>query len=599
MESRRIVIQLIFIAVFTVIGVKLFFIQVVESDYKEKAESNILQRITTYPHRGIIYDRNGNLLVANTPVYNLQVIPREVADNFDKTSFCQLVDLSPTEFDERIQKARKYSRVKNSDFIKQISQHDFAKIQDKLIGYPGFYEEARTVRFYPYENTANAFGYLGEVSPNQLKKDTAKYYNRGDYIGVSGLESYYEDYLRGKRGVRYVMVNVNRIVKGSFKEGLYDTLAIPGDDLISSIDADLQAYAEQLMKGKIGSVVAIEPSSGEILSMVSAPTYNPNILSGKGLRNNFQALQKDSLNPLFNRPIMATYPPGSIFKTIQALIALQEGVIKPNESIASFSSPMGDHAAFGYYDIPKGIKYSSNTFFYTLFKRIINQNENSNTYVDTRLGVAKWKAYLENFGLGKRLGIDLPNEKRGSLPSISYYDKIYGENQWKFSNIYSLSIGQGELLVTPIQMANLAAAIANKGYYYRPHLVKGIGDNRKPLPPFQEKIYTGIDSAYFAPVIEGMSQAVYGTAQRAVIPGIELCGKTGTAENPHGPDHSVFIAFAPRDNPKIAISVYVENSGWGGRAAASTASLLIEKYLKGEVKRKNIEAFVLKGEFLY
>lgn len=599
MESRRIVVQSIFIIVFLIIGVKLFFIQVIDSDYKEKAESNILQRITTYPHRGIIYDRNEKLLVANTPVYNLQVIPREVSDDFDKESFCQLMNLTSVEFDEKMQDAKKYSRVKNSDFLKQISQDNFAKIQDRLIAYPGFYEEARTVRFYPYHNTANAFGYLGEVSPRQLERDTSNYYKRGDYIGISGLESYYEDYLRGKRGVRYVMVNVNRIVKGEFKNGAYDTLAIPGEDLISTIDADLQSYAETLMQGKIGSVIAIEPSSGEILSMVSAPSYDPNQLTGRGLRENFRSLQQDTLNPLFNRPVMATYPPGSIFKTVQSLIALQEGVIKPEERIACFSSPMGDHAAFGYYDIVKGIKYSSNTFFYNLVKRTIQQKKHKNPFIDARLGLETWRGYVERFGFGGKLGIDLPNEKKGIIPSLENYDRQHGENRWTYSNIYSISIGQGELDVTPIQMANLAATIANKGYYYRPHLVKGIGGKMEALPRFQEKISTGIDSIHFAPVIEGMSQAVYGTAQRAVIPGIELCGKTGTAENPHGPDHSVFIAFAPRDNPKIAISVYVENSGWGGRAAASTASLLIEKYLTGEVKRKNIENYVLKGKFLY
>ncbi len=601
MENRRYIIIALFALAFIAINVKLFLIQVVDRTYEQQAESNILQRVTTYPHRGIIYDRHGELLVANTPIYNLQVIPREVlnSESFDKESFCQLVNLSPTEFDERLQSAKKYSYVKHSNFIRQISQKDFAQMQDLLVRYPGFYEEVRTVRYYPEHNLANAFGYLGEISRLQLDRDTTDYYQRGDYIGVSGLEAFYEPYLRGKRGVRYVMVNVNRVVKGSFKDGAFDTLAVPGQDLVSTIDTDLQRYAETLMAGKVGSVVAIEPSTGEILAMVSAPSYDPNLLTGGNLGKNFQQLGKDTLNPLFNRPIMAMYPPGSIFKTLQALIALQEGVIRPKETIACFGGPMGDHAASGYYDVVKGIKYSSNTFFYHLFRRIINQEKNPNTYVDSRLGVADWKGYIERFGLGSPLGIDLPNEKGGMLPSIRYYDKIYGENRWKFSNIYSLSIGQGELLVTPLQMANLAATIANKGYYYRPHLIKSVGDTGKPLPQFQERINTGIDTVHFDPVIEGMSQAVYGTAQRAVIPSIEVCGKTGTAENPHGPDHSVFMAFAPRENPKIAISVYVENSGWGGRAAASTASLLMEKYLTGEVKRKYLEEYVLKGEFLY
>ncbi len=598
-QTRRIVVQIIFFAAFVVVNVQLFSVQVLDDTYQKKAENNILQRITTYPHRGIVYDRHGEMLVANIPVYNLQVIPRKVTKDFDKEGFCQLVNLSHDDFEQRMQTAKQYSRAKNSDFIKQISQADFAKMQDLLVHYPGFYEEVRTVRYYPQRNMANAFGYLGEISKTQLERDTTNYYQRGDYIGISGLEAYYEPILRGKRGVRYVMVNVSRVVKGSFQNGEFDTLAIPGEDLVCTVDSDLQNYAEQLMAGKVGSVVAIEPTTGEILSMVSAPSYDPNSLTGRDLGYNFTALGSDSTKPLFNRPIMAMYPPGSIFKTFQSLVALQEGVIKPGETIACFGGPMGDHAASGYYDVPRAIRHSSNTFFYHLFRRIINQEKSPNTYTDSKMGMEIWKKYAQQFGLGAPLGVDLPNEKAGMLPSISYYDRIYGENRWKFSNIYSLSIGQGELLVTPLQMANLAAIMANRGYYYIPHLVKSIGIDGEPLPKFRQKIQVGVDSAYFVPVIDGMSQAVYGTAQRAVIPGIEVCGKTGTAENPHGPDHSVFMAFAPRENPKIAIAVYVENAGWGGRAAASTASLLIEKYLNGEVNRKSLEEYVLKGDFLY
>lgn len=598
MKNRRIVIQLLFFSVFMVITIQLFFIQVVESDYKARAESNILQRTTIYPYRGIIYDRHKKVLVSNTPVYNLQLIPKELPKNFDKSSFCTLLELSDSAFESRFNKAKKYSWVKNSTFIKQLSNTKFAAIQDRLISYRGFYEEVRTARTYPEKTAANAFGYLGEISGKQLKADSSRYYKRGDYIGINGLEAAYEPYLRGKRGVRYVTVNVNRVVKGAFKNGAFDTLSVPGQDLTSTLDADLQAYAEQLMAGKVGSVVALEPATGEVLSLVSAPLYDPNLLSGKKLGTHFLNLQKDSLHPLFNRPIMAMYPPGSIFKVIQALIGLQEKVIGPKEPIGCFSSPMSDHAPFGYYDVKKSIKYSSNTFFYKLFRRIINQRQNANTYADTRLGMLLWENYLQRFGLGKPLGIDIPHEKGGLLPSAKYYDEIYGRGRWKYSNIYSLSIGQGELLVTPLQMANLAAIVANKGYYYPPHLIKAIGTQNEPLEKFRQKIEVGIDSAHFKPVIEGMAQAVYGTARRAIIPGIEVCGKTGTAENPRGEDHSVFIAFAPRENPKIAVSVYVENAGWGGRAAASTAGLLIEKYLTGEVKRKHLEEYVLKGKFL-
>jgi penicillin-binding protein 2 len=396
------------------------------------------------------------------------------------------------------------------------------------------------------------------------------------------------------------MVNVRGVEKGSFKNGQNDTLSVPGLDLVSTVDLDIQQYAEKLLDGKVGSLVALEPSSGEVLSIVSAPFYDPNMLSGREFSKNFKILSSDTLVPLFNRPIMAMYPPGSMFKTVQSLIALQEEVLNPEELIYSDGRLIGDLAPNGYYDLPEAIQYSSNNYFYRVFRRIINRGESPNPYIDARNGLAIWRDYVSRFGLGEALEIDLPNPKSGYVPSVAYYDRIYGENRWKFSNIYSLSIGQGETLVTPLQMANLAAIIANRGFYYIPHIIKSIGDTGSPDSIYMVTQYAGLASVHFSPVIEGMERVSrQGSGRRAYLPDIAVIGKTSTVENPHGPDHSGFMAFAPKEDPRIAVAVYVENSGWGGRAAASIASLVMEKYLTGNVKRKWLEDYVLKGEFLY
>ncbi|GAB4335102.1 MAG: penicillin-binding protein 2 [Flammeovirgaceae bacterium] len=605
MENRRFFILFLVGIVAFVQLLKLFSIQVQDISYQTLANDNFLLREAIYPNRGTIYDRNGKILVCNMPVYSLMYVPKNVQKPFDTLAFCQLMNITKEEYIDRIKKIKKmpeYSLVKPQTFAKVISKEEYARIQDLLVKFPGFFVEARTTRGYPDSVMSNSLGYIGEVSKQMLDKDTTKYYRQGDYIGQSGLEYSYEKYLRGRQGARYVMVNVHGVVKGAFRNGRFDTLPEPGKNIYTGVDLSLQQYAETLMRGKVGSLVAIEPSTGQILAMVSAPFYNPEMLAGEGLSKNYVALEEDSLKPLFNRPIMAMYPPGSIFKTVQSLIALQEGVIAPNQFIVCGPGhPMGDHAPFGSYDIPKAIQYSSNTFFYLLFRRIINQEKDPNTFKDSQIGLDIWRDYLDRFGLGRTLGIDIPNEKSGFMPGSKYYDKVYGELRWKFSTIYSLSIGQGEMLVTPLQMANLAATIANRGYYITPHLVKSIGEDGYVLPQYTKKNFIGIDSAHFELVIEGMARAIYGTAQRAIIPDIEICGKTGTAQNPHGADHSVFMAFAPRNNPKIAIAVYVENAGWGGRAAASTASLVIEKHLKGKIseQRKALEKFVLDGKFLY
>jgi len=596
-NGRKYIIQGSFILTGLVFLIKLFFLQVTDSTYAKVAENNIILTVIEYPYRGLIYDRNKKLLVYNSPQYDIEVVPHEVTVT-DTLAFCQVFGITKEEFVSKIDRAKAYSYVKPSIFIKQITNLEFASLQNHIIDYPGFQIQARTVRAYTEPVLANSLGFIGEISKKELEQDTLGYYKQGDYIGKSGIESSYEQYLRGKRGVRYKIKNVRGVEKGSFQDGKFDTLAVAGEILYSTIDLDLQLYAEKLLDGKVGSIVAIEPSSGEILTIVSRPSYDPAYFTGRKFSERFAEVTSDTSKPLFNRPIMAMYPPGSIFKTLQALIGLQEKVIDPNESIYVDGSLIGDHAPPGYYDLNKAIKISSNNYFFMAFRKIINQKLDDNTYIDSRIGLDKWRKHLANFGLGQPLGIDIPNEKGGLIPGSDYYDNIYSRNRWKFSTIASLSIGQGEMLFSPLQMANLTAILANRGYFYTPHIIKEIEGSPGYNTSFLTKRDSGIDSVHFPLVIDAMEEALRGTAWRAIIPGIAICGKTGTAENPHGEDHSVFMAFAPKDDPKIAISVYVENSGWGGRAAASTASLVIEKYLKGEISKKWLEDYVLKGDFL-
>lgn len=598
-EGRKEIIQIVFVLVGIVFLVKLFFIQIIDDRYEQLANSNAIVKETIYPFRGLIYDRNGKLLVYNSPEYDLLIVNKEVL-SFDSANFCSVFDM--TQEDLRLTfkelKARKeYSPVKPTTFLRQLSNLDFAKIQEHIDEFPGFYIQPRTTRAYATPAMANALGYVSEISKTQLERDLTHVYKQGDYVGQSGIEKYYENELSGTRGVRFKMRNVDGIDKGSFKNGAYDTLSVPGENLTTTVDITLQEYGETLLKGKVGSLVAIEPSTGEILSMISGPSYDPTLLTGRRFSSNFVLVSSDTTKPLFTRPLMAMYPPGSIFKIVQTLIALQEGVVNYETRFPCDKSLVNCHNHPAPVNLYGAIQYSCNPYFHQTFRRIINQGKSPNTFIDSRIGLETWREYVVRFGLGSPLGVDLPSEKGGQMPTTKLYDRVYGENHWKFSTIYSLSIGQGEMLVTPLQMANLAAIIANKGYFYKPHLIKKISDNEIDST-YKVKYETGIDTAYFSFVRDAMSKAIYGTAPRAVIPDIALCGKTGTAENPQGFDHSVFIAFAPKDDPKIAIAVYVENAGWGGRAAASIASLMIEKYLTGEVKRPALVEYVLKGDFL-
>ena len=600
-DNRKYIIQFVFILVGLIYCIKLFQIQFLDDTYGPAAEDNILRKIRDYSYRGIIYDRNGNLLVHNDPVFDIMVIPKE-AEVQDTTKFCELLEIDKAEFERRMNEARDYDIFQPSVFMKMLSIEDFARFEDFLVDFPGFYPQVRSLRGYEHNSLANALGYVGEISKPTLNNDTTGEYKQGDYIGISGVELEYEKELKGKNGVKYKMVNVRGVEKGSFKNGRRDTLSSPGTNLTATIDLELQQYGEWLMEGLAGAAVAIEPSTGEILSIISAPSYSPGYLSGRLFSQNFSELTLDSLKPLFNRAIMSVYPPGSTFKPLQSLIGLQEGVITPKEKIYCSGALVGDHAPPGYYDVFKAVQKSSNNYFYIVFKRIINRNLSDNTFIDSRLGLELWNEYLYKFGLGRPLGIDIPNEKGGQIPSPQLYNRIYGENRWKWSPINSISIGQGEILISPLQMANYSAAIANRGYYYTPHIIKEIGDTGKPKEKYREKHMVGIDTAHFSTVIDAMEAVVNapgGTGFRAAIPGIAVCGKTGTSQNPHGEDHSVFVAFAPKHDPKIAISVYVQNAGQGARSAASIAGLMMEKYLTGEIKKVWIEDYVKKGHFIY
>tara|TARA_R110000796_G_scaffold118864_1_gene232821 strand:- start:195212 stop:197095 length:1884 start_codon:yes stop_codon:yes gene_type:complete len=601
-DNRRYIIQGIFVLIGLVFLIKLFALQVLDKDYTAKAERNIIQPIVQYPFRGLIYDRNKELLVYNEPVYDLMVVPKDVYVA-DTTEFCELLGIEKEAFLENMKIAKAYSWVKPSVFLKKMSQEEYAETQDLLYKYRGFFVNPRTVRGYTSPILANELGYTGEISRRQLDRDTTGYYRSGDNIGITGLEEQYERLLSGKRGVNYKQVNVRGIEKGSFKDGALDTASVPGTNLISTFDLELQTYAEKLLEGKTGSIVAIDPSTGEVLVMATAPTYEPKMLSGREFGKNFSQIALDSSKLLFNRAHMATYPAGSVFKTVQALIALDEGVIRADEQIFVNLNGIGDHAPAGYYDVARGIEKSSNNYFLEVMRRIVNQRVNpNNTFIDTRIGMAKWEEAVKKFGFGAPLGIDIPGEAAGLVPGVKYYDRLYGENRWAYSTIKSISIGQGEVLVTPLQVANLAAIIANRGYYIQPHLVKGTEkDGLVTLKQF-EKNYTGKGSDYYPAIIEGMKRSAVGT-YRAPIIGIPIASKTGTAENgakDESLDHSVFMAFAPVDDPKIAIAVYIENAGWGGRAAATTASLVMEMYLKGYIEKdwRNREEFVLKGDFL-
>ncbi len=591
--NRKYVIMALIVLVALILVVRLFIIQVVKDTYRLSADNNVLRYVTQYPARGLIYDRNNKLLVYNQAAYDLMVVPAQ-SSNTDTAQLCSLLEISHDSFLERMKDATSYSRRAPSVFLKQISAETYARLQEKLFLYPGFYVQPRTLRKYSKPIAGHLLGYVSEVDEALIKK--APYYKSGDYIGKLGIEEAYEKELRGKRGVKIYLVDVYSRIKGSYAEGRLDTVAVQGEDLISSIDMDIQEYGELLMKNKTGSIVALEPKTGEVLSLVSSPNYDPGLLVGRIRSENFAKLNADTAwLPLFNRALQASYPPGSTFKPINGLIGLQEGVINPSTMFGCNQGYLfvGCHSHSSPLNLKGGISNSCNSYFCQTYRRILENQK----YGSIAEAYNKWKGYLNEFGFGKKLGIEFTNELPGLIPSDSYFDRYYGKNRWKALTVISMAIGQGEIGTTPLQMANMTAAIANRGYYYVPHIVKSIGSDKKIDQRFLTKHTISIDSANFEEIILGMEEAVNGeagaTARIAALKDIIVCGKTGTAQNPHGKDHSVFVAFAPRDDPKIAIAVYVENAGFGATYAAPVASLMIEKYLTGKITNTEMEKRIL------
>jgi len=590
--SRKYIIIAFVVLAALLLIIRLFVIQVVKDTYRLSADNNVLRYVTQYPARGLIYDRNNKLMVFNQAAYDLMVVPAQVT-SIDTAEFCELLEITKSSFNDRMNSAISYSRRAPSVFLKQISAESYARFQEKLFLYPGFYVQPRTLRKYSKPIAGHILGYVSEVDESVVKNDP--YYKAGDYIGKLGIEEAYEKNLRGKRGVTIYLVDVYSRIKGSYADGRMDTVAVQGEDIISTVDMDLQEYGELLMKNKSGSIVALEPKTGEELTLVSSPNYDPGLLVGRIRSENFMKLSADTSLPLFNRAIQAKYPPGSTFKPINGLIGLQEKVIEPSTLFGCSNGYLfiGCHSHSSPLDLIHGISNSCNAYFCQVYRRIL---ENP-AYPNVEAAYVKWKEYLDQFGFGQRLGIEFTNELTGFVPSPSYYDRFYGKNGWKALTIISMAIGQGEVETTPLQMANMTAAIANRGYYYTPHIVKSIGAEGKPDGKYLLKHTIEIDSANFESIVLGMEEAVNGgagaTARSAAIRNIIVCGKTGTAENPHGKDHSVFIAFAPKDDPKIAIAVYVENAGFGASYAAPIASLMIEKYLTGEVTNKYSEQRML------
>ena len=580
---------------------RLFYLQVYTDESSSLENDNAIRKTYQYPKRGYIYDRQGKLLVANQPAYDVIVVPREV-EAMDTMMFCSLLKIDKTQFLKSFNRAYRYSPRLPSVFLAHLSKEDHAFLSEKLRKFKGFYVQKRAVRDYQTKIGANVLGYIAEVNPDNLSTDD--YYKLGDLIGKQGVEKSYEKVLRGTKGVKYIQKDIYNRDIGSYKNGQFDTLPVPGKNITLTIDATLQEYGEKLMQNKMGGIVAIEPSSGELLSIVSAPSYNPALLVGRERSKNYTKLFSDSIyRPLFDKALIRMHAPGSPFKTLVALAALQENVISTQETIFCTEKyvygknrrVMKCHCGGGYRNLFSAISKSCNSYFATAFKKTIEKYNDASNAMDI------WSQHIKSFGLGNFLGNDLSVGKKGNIPDGAYYDAWYPDFKWGATTILSNSIGQGEILVTPIQLANMTAAIANKGYYYTPHIIKTI-ENDTINQKFKTKKETSIDAIHFAPVIEGM-YGVYtsGTAGFLKVPGIEICGKTGTAENftiidgvkTPLTDHSIFVAFAPKDDPKIAIAVLVENGYYGARWAGRIASLMIEKYLKGEVSLKYMEQLVL------
>jgi penicillin-binding protein 2 len=590
-----------FVLLALVLLVRLFWLQVVDESYKVTANTNVLRYEVQYPARGLILDRHGNRLVENQTTYDIMVVPRELKA-FDTLAFCSIFRLDPVPFKAAINdiyRRRRQIGYQPAAVLKQAPAEYYAVFQETAFRFPGFYAQARTLRHYTRPIAGNLFGYVTEVDTGIIRRQP--YYRPGDYIGKSGIEEAYEEYLRGRKGISIFVRDVHNQIKEPYREGRFDSSAVAGRDLICTIDSRLQEYGEWLMQNKTGAIVAIEPATGEVLALISAPGIDPTLLVG--INKNFQRMQSDPKKPLFNRAIMAPYPPGSTFKLANALIGLDERVVTPASRYGcaagyriSPGKTLGCHVHASPIDMLQSIQMSCNAYYCNVFRNIIDNP----ACESVEEGFLRWREYVQSLGFGQRTGIDLPSEQAGTLPSVRQYNRIHGEGRWKSLSIISLAIGQGEIGSTPLQMANFAATIANGGYYYRPHVVRRVA-GMDPPDEYRERHSTMIDTACFATIVEGMYRAVHGepgsgaTARIARIPGIDVCGKTGTAQNPHGDDHSTFICFAPRKNPQIAIVAYIENAGFGATWAAPIASLMVEKYLTGQVLRTDLEQYIQAG----
>ncbi len=603
-EKRNIII-VVFILVAIVLLLKILSLQVFSDEYKIAAANNAFYREVQYPARGLIYDRNGKELVVNQTVYDVMVIPREVTE-VDTLEICRTLKVEKETLVSFLVEVEKRKKQKGGigrlqmPFMRQVPAETYALFQEKSYKFPGFYTQARTNRSYVRRISGNLLGYVNEVDKAIIEKNP--YYQQGDYIGRTGIEEAYEEVLRGKKGISIFVRDAHNRIKQPYDGGKSDSIAVAGKNITTTIDADLQEYAEQLMTNKIGGVVAIEPSTGEILAMVSSPGFSPELMTGQDRGKNYARLSTDRFKPMFNRALMSPYPPGSTFKVFTALTGLQEGVVSPETRYGcsmgyKVGRGVGCHAHPSPLNLPQSIMMSCNAYYCYVYRDIVDNPK----YGNIEKGLERWLEYADSFGLGRKLGTDIVGEQAGTLPSIERYNRSYGKRRWNSLTTISLAIGQGESGFTPLQLANLCAAVANRGYYITPHVVKKIEGTDTIPSRFYEKHEANVATEYYEPVIQGMYLAVNSptgvgaTAAWVKIPGIDMCGKTGTAQNPQGEDHSIFFCFAPRENPKIALAVYIENAGAGSRYAAPLASLLVEKYLSGKIseERQRIEDNVL------
>ena len=588
LEYRRFVIAGVATFIVIVYIIRLFTLQLMSDDYKKNADSNAFLKKIAYPSRGVIKDRHGKLLVYNQPSYDIMVVMNEARNHLDTLEFCEALGITREEFDERMEAIKDrsknpgYSRFTEQMFMSQLSDHDFSVLQEKMFRFPGFYAQKRSIRQYEYPYAAHVLGDVAEVSPSDIEEDD--YYQSGDYIGKLGVERYYEKYLRGEKGVQILLRDAHGRIQGSYKDGELDRPPVPGKNLTLGIDIDLQALGERLLEGKIGSIVAIEPKTGEVLCMVSSPTYDPRMMVGRQRSKSHIELSRNSWKPLLNRSIMGQYPPGSTFKTTQALTFMSEGIITAQTAYPCYHGfvykglRVGCHGHGSPLPLVPALSTSCNGYFcWGLYHMMGNRQK----YPTVQVAMDKWRDYMVSMGFGYRLGIDLPGERRGLIPNAMFYDKAY-KGSWNGLTIISISIGQGEVNATPLQIANLGATIANRGYFITPHVVKKIEDNKLDTL-YTNRRYTMASRQAYEAVVQGMrSAALGGTCHELAKYDFMACGKTGTAQN-RGHDHSVFMGFAPMDDPKIAVAVYVENGGWGATYGVPIGGLIMEKYLHGEL----------------